>query len=61
MLISKVVQMAVEQIPRKYALNCIVSNCHLYIVFLENNNTTISSDIMAEVNNHQGNTGELCI
>jgi len=58
LIISDIVQMTIEPIPRKYTLNCIVSNRHLCVVFLENNSNTISSNIVAEDNNQWGNTGE---
>ncbi len=57
-IISEIVQMTIEPIPRKYTLNCIVSNRHLCVVFLENNGNTISSNIVAEDNNQRDNTGE---
>jgi len=53
MIISEVVQMTVEQISRKYTLYCFVLDRHLFIIFLANNDTTISSNIALD-----DNTGE---
>jgi hypothetical protein len=58
LIISDIAQMIIQYIPRKYTLHCIVSNRHLCVIFLENNGNTISSNIVAEDNNQQGNTGE---
>jgi hypothetical protein len=54
--ISNVVQIVAERIPRNNALYRIVSDHHLYIIFLDNNDVSISPDTVGADNNRQGNT-----
>lgn len=49
--------MTVEQTSRKYAFGSITL---YYIVFSENNDTSISTNIVGESSNRQSNTGKLC-
>jgi hypothetical protein len=58
MLISEVFQMVFEPTPRKYTRFCIIFDRYLWMVILEHNDTIIASNIIAEDNNHQGNTGK---